>query len=286
MNDQHLNLICRELHIGINQAKASALLLNEGCTVPFIARYRKEATGSLDETVITTIRDRLEQLADLDKRRDAILASLDERGLLTEELTQRISAADKMAVLEDIYLPYRPKRRTRAMIAREKGLEPLAEKLFSQQSFDVGREAARFVDPDKGVVSADEALAGSRDIIAEWINEHAAARAAIRNLSFDKGKVRSKVVRGKEEEGAKFRDYFDWEEDLASAPGHRLLAIFRAEKQGDRVAPDSAFGDCCSGTPEKAIYQGGQPRGRTGFRCLGGQLQAADVPFDGDGGPQ
>ncbi len=232
MDDRHLNLICRELHIGMHQAKASALLLHEGCTVPFIARYRKEATGSLDEIVVAAIRDRLEQLADLDKRRDAIVASLEERGLLTEELAQRIDAADKMAVLEDIYLPYRPKRRTRAMIAREKGLEPFAEKIFAQQSFDVEQEAAGFVDPEKGVGSPDEALAGGRDIIAEWINEDAKARAAMRSLSFDKGKVRSKVVRGKEEEGAKFRDYFDWEEDLATAPGHRLLAIFRVEKQG------------------------------------------------------
>jgi protein Tex len=232
MNDDHISLICRELRIDIPQAKASARLLQEGCTVPFIARYRKEATGSLDETVVATIRDRLEQLADLDKRRDAIVASLEERDLLTEDLKKRLLVADKMAVLEDIYLPYRPKRRTRAMIAKERGLEPLAEKLFSQQSFDVAREAACFVAPDKGVESVDDALAGSRDIIAEWINEDAAARAAIRHLSFEKGNVCSKVVRGKEEEGAKFRDYFDWEEDLVRAPGHRLLAIFRAEKQG------------------------------------------------------
>ena len=232
MIDRHIALMSTELALQAHQVRATATLLQEGCTVPFIARYRKEVTGSLDETVITAIRDRMAQLAELDKRRDAILCSLDERGLLTDDLKDRILAADKMAVLEDVYLPYRPKRRTRAMIAREKGLEPLAERIFSQQSFDVRAEAAHFVDPDKSVDSVDDALAGSRDIIAERINEDASARAAMRGLFLSKATVHSKVVRGKEEEGAKFSDYFDWEEDLARAAGHRLLALFRAEHQG------------------------------------------------------
>jgi protein Tex len=232
MQDRHIALMSEELGIQAKQTRAAAALLQEGCTVPFIARYRKEATGSLDETVIAAIRDRLEQLVDLDKRRDAILSSLDERGLLTEELKDRILGAEKMALLEDIYLPFRPKRRTRAIIAREKGLEPLAEKLMAQQSFDVRHEAARFINTDKGVDSPDDALAGGRDIMAEWVNEDAPARAAMRNLFLHKATVQSKVVRGKEEEGAKFRDYFAWEEDFSRAAGHRLLAIFRAEKQG------------------------------------------------------
>ncbi len=200
--------------------------------MPFIARYRKEATGTLDEVAITAIRDRLTQLAELDKRREAILKSLEERELLTDELKAALLAAETMAELEDLYLPYRPKRRTRATVAKEKGLEPLALTLFEQAGADPEAEAAAFVDEAKGVATVEDALAGARDIIAEIVNEDAAARAALRDLFARKGVVTSKVVTGKEAEGAKYRDYFEWSEPVASVPSHRLLAMRRGEKEG------------------------------------------------------
>jgi protein Tex len=232
LHENHVRRIAHELAIQVNQVRSVAELLDDGCTVPFIARYRKEATGSLDEVYAATIRDRLEQLAVLEKRRESILKSLEERGLLTEELKHNVMESDSMAELEDIYLPYRPKRRTRASIARERGLEELANKLFSQGSFHPANEALRFIDPEKGVESAEEALAGSRDILAEKINEDSGVRSAIRKLFLDRALVRSKVIVGKEAEGSRFRDYFDCSEKLSAAPGHRLLAMFRGEREG------------------------------------------------------
>ena len=220
-----------ELGIASGRVGAVVSFLDEGATVPFIARYRKEATGSLDEVTITAIRDRIARLKDLDDRRDSILASLEERGLLTDELKERILAAATMTELEDIYLPFRPKRRTRATIAREKGLEPLAELIFEQSPLDLDAAAEQYVDPEKGVDTIGDALAGARDIIAEWISEDHAAREKMRKLFAEKGIFRSKVVTGKEEEGAKYRDYFDWEELLSSAPSHRILAMRRGEKE-------------------------------------------------------
>ncbi|MFZ4437456.1 MAG: Tex family protein [Syntrophales bacterium] len=224
--------IAAELHIGNAQVSATAQLLGEGATVPFIARYRKEATGTLDEVQITDIRDRLAQLEELDKRREAILKSLTERQLLTDELAAKIAAAETLAVLEDIYLPFRPKRRTRATIAREKGLEPLAQQIFAQaEAFDPLAAAAAFVDPEKGVASAEEALAGARDIIAEWVNENDQARARMREFFTAKAVFQSKVIPGKETDGSRYRDYFDWEESAAKAPSHRVLAMRRGEKE-------------------------------------------------------
>jgi uncharacterized protein len=223
--------IADELGVEIKQVSAVAQLLAEGCTVPFIARYRKESAGSLDEVGITTIRDRLEQLAELNKRREAILKSLEERELLTEDLKGTILAAESMAELEDIYLQYRPKRRTRAAIAREKGLEPLAEQIYGQGSFDPTIEAQRFVDPDKGVLTGEHALAGARDIIAEKINEDPVVRVATRRLFLEKAQARSRVMAGKESAGSRYQDYFDYHEIISSAPGHRVLAMFRAEKE-------------------------------------------------------
>jgi uncharacterized protein len=224
--------IAAELHIGNAQVSATAQLLGEGATVPFIARYRKEATGTLDEVQITDIRDRLAQLEELDKRREAILKSLTERQLLTDELAAKIAAAGTLAVLEDIYLPFRPKRRTRATIAREKGLEPLAQQIFAQaEAFDPLAAAAAFVDPEKGVASAEEALAGARDIIAEWVNENDQARARMREFFSAKAVFQSKVIPGKETDGSRYRDYFDWEESAAKAPSHRVLAMRRGEKE-------------------------------------------------------
>ncbi len=232
MDERHVSKIASELGLAAGQIQATAGLIAEGGTIPFIARYRKEATGSLDEVQITTIRDRLEHLAELDKRREAILKSLQERELLTEELQQKILAAETLSVLEDIYLPFRPKRRTRATVARERGLEPLAQILFAQEERDALSETAPFIDPEKSVSSAEDALAGARDIIAEWVSEDQAARAALRDLFVSRGVFRSKVVLGKEEEGNKFRDYFSWEEPVPQVPSHRILAMRRGEKEG------------------------------------------------------
>ncbi|MHC4884969.1 MAG: Tex family protein [Planctomycetota bacterium] len=226
-------IIAVELSIRENQVAAVAALLEEGSTVPFIARYRKEATGSLDEVAIAAIRDRLEQLAELDKRRDAILKSLTERELLTDKLAAAIAAADSLSLLEDIYLPYRPKRRTRATIAREKGLEPLAIQLLAQEaSCNPEEAAASFVNAEKGVESNEEALAGARDIIAETINEDSTTRARLRETFAESATLASKLVKKKESEAAKFRDYFEWEEGALKAPSHRVLAMLRGEDEG------------------------------------------------------
>jgi len=233
MTDKYFIAIAQELNIKPDQVAATAGLLSEEATVPFIARYRKEATGSLDEVAIAAIRDRLIQMEELDKRRESILKSLHERNLLTDELKQRVLAADTMSVLEDVYLPYRPKRRTRATIAREKGLEPLASAVFAQDGqTDPLKHAASFVDADKGVDSLEDAIAGARDIIAEWVSEDQAARAKMRALYLEKGVFSAKVMTGKEATGAKYRDYFDWEEAMARVPSHRMLAVRRGEKEG------------------------------------------------------
>ncbi|MDH5297714.1 MAG: RNA-binding transcriptional accessory protein [Desulfobulbaceae bacterium] len=225
---QHQEIIAQELKIKTGQVAAVATLLADGGTVPFIARYRKEVTGLLDETQITAVRDRLLQLAELDKRRLAIIASLTERDLLDRKLHQALLAAPTLATLEDIYLPHRPKRRIRSIIAREKGLEPLARAIFQGQGT---LAPEKFIDPPRGVAIVDEALAGARDIIAEWINEDAAARAGLRQLFAGKGLLISKVVKKNEEAGSKFRDYFDWQEPAAKAPSHRLLAMLRGENE-------------------------------------------------------
>jgi protein Tex len=231
MKEAHIPKIAQELGLTPKQVQATAELLNEEATVPFIARYRKEATGSLDEVAITAVRDRLNQLMELEKRREVILKSLEERGHLTDELKERILSAETLVVLEDIYLPYRPKRRTRATIAKEKGLEPLAQELFAQDEMDPLAEAAAFVDPEKGVDSAEDALAGARDIIAEWVNEDQTARARMRDFYSSKAVFKSKVVPEKEAEGIKYKDYFDWEEPVNRAPSHRILAMRRGEKE-------------------------------------------------------
>ncbi len=231
MINKYSNVIAAELGIRPQQVSAVITLIGEGATVPFIARYRKEATGSLDEVVITNIRDRIIQLKDLDKRREAILKSIDEQGKLTPELKKKIDAAETMATLEDIYLPYKPKRKTRASMARDKGLEPLAQWLMAQKSSNIHEEAAKFIDPEKGVENEEEALKGARDIIAEVINEDADIRARVRKLCMKEGVIRSKVIKGKEEAGVKYKDYFEWKEPVARVPSHRLLAMRRGEKE-------------------------------------------------------
>lgn len=221
--------IARELHIKTNQVMAVTDLLQQGNTVPFIARYRKEATGLLDEVQITAIRDRQLQLAELEKRRQAIIASLSERDLLDDTLHQALAAAADMTTLEDLYLPHRPKRRTRGSIAREKGLEPLAQTIFRQDRHLL--ETQRYLDLTKDVTTIEDALAGARDIIAEWINEDAKARSALRHLFVNKAVIVSKVVKKNEAAGSTFRDYFAWQEPAARAPGHRLLAMLRGENE-------------------------------------------------------
>ena len=223
MDETHIERIATELSLSPKQVEAVALLFTEGATIPFIARYRKEATQSLDEVAITSIRNRLEQLAELDSRRDAIFRSLEERGLLAEELKEKLLAAETMVVLEDLYLPFRPKRRTRATVARERGLEPLAQRLFSQDEIDPVNqdplaEAEAYVNVEKEVSSGAEALAGARDIIAEWISEDAAARAKMRDFFLKTARFRSKVIPEKEKEGIKYRDYYEWEEPVEAAP--------------------------------------------------------------------
>ncbi len=230
-DNPHIAKISGELGLRAEQVEAVAVLLGEEATVPFIARYRKERTGSLDEVAITAIRDRIGQLRELDKRRTSILASLKDRALLTDELESQINDAETMTVLEDIYLPYRPKRRTRATVAREKSLEPLAERIYGQEDMDLETEAAAFVVPEKEVASVEEALSGARDIMAEWINEDSTARSALRQLFHEKAVIRSSVVEEKETSGIKFRDYFDWTEPAVKAPSHRVLAIRRGEKE-------------------------------------------------------
>ena len=227
----HYKKIANELSIAEKQVNATAALLDEGATVPFISRYRKEATGTLDEVQVTAIRDRLLQLRELDKRREAILKSLTELGKLTRELEKLVNEAETMVALEDIYLPYRPKRKTRATAAREKGLQPLADALFAQNRMDVEAEAAKYIEEEKGVATIEEALAGARDIIAEQVCEHAEARTKIRNLFVEKGTFESKVIKGKEEAGIKYKDYFEWTEPVKTAPSHRILAMRRGEKE-------------------------------------------------------
>jgi protein Tex len=228
----HFNIIAAELSVAINQVSATVELLDEGGTVPFISRYRKEMTGSLDEVQVAFVRDRITQLRELDKRREAILKSIAEQGKLTPEIEAKISAANTMAELEDLYLPYKPKRRTRATMAREKGLEPLALLLFSQNKIDVFAEAALYISEEKEVKTADEAIAGAKDIIAEMINENKEARTKIRSLFLNTALISSKVITGKETEGIKYKDYFDWKEPIKKVPSHRLLAMRRGEKEG------------------------------------------------------
>jgi uncharacterized protein len=191
----------------------------------------KEVTGSLDEVQVAAIRDRIQQLRELDKRREAILKSIEEQGKLSPDLEEKINAAETMAVLEDLYLPYKPKRRTKATIAREKGLEPLASKIFEQGAFDVEEEAKKYIDIEKEVNTLEEALQGARDIIAEWINENVELRKKMRDLFIEEGQFVSKVIPGKEQEAIKYKDYFDWTEPIKSAPSHRILAMRRGEKE-------------------------------------------------------
>ncbi|MDB5138336.1 MAG: RNA-binding transcriptional accessory protein [Mucilaginibacter sp.] len=255
----HNKKIATELSIAEKQVSETLALLDEGATVPFISRYRKEVTGSLDEVQVAAIRDRAQQLRDLDKRREAILKSLTDMSKLTPELEKQINEAETMVLLEDIYLPYRPKRKTRATTAREKGLQPLADLLMEQRRADLETEAAKYIDEEKGVKTMEEALAGARDIIAEFISEQAEVRTQMRNLFIEKGVFQSKVVEGKEQDGIKYRDYFDWSEPVKSVPSHRILAMRRGEKEEILWLDIKPAGEEAIDLLEKAFIIGNNP---------------------------
>ncbi|MEO1054207.1 MAG: Tex family protein [Bacteroidota bacterium] len=241
MQESNIHKIAGELNLKNNQVNAVVELLDEGATMPFISRYRKERTGSLDEVEITQIRDRITQLRELDKRREAILASLEKQEKLTPELEKAIKEAETMAKLEDIYLPYKPKRKTKASVAREKGLEPLAKVIFEQGNINTSEEASKYVNEAKEVANEEAALQGARDIIAEWINEDAELRSKMREVFLKEGIITAKIIKGKEAEAQKYKDYFEWEEPIAKAPSHRVLAMRRGEKEmflALDIAPD------------------------------------------------
>jgi len=232
-------LIAERLGINIRQIANTITLLEEGATVPFISRYRKEMTGSLDEVAIGNIKDAKEQLDEIDKRKVTILKTIEEQELLTPELQSKIEQCYDLNELEDIYLPFKPKRRTRATVAREKGLEPLAKLIIKQFENDPENRALQFL--NDAVPDVSEALAGARDIIAEWINENQSARTIVRNQFAREAVISSHVAKGKETDGIKFSNYFDSDELLKRCPSHRLLAMRRGEKEGFLklgIAPD------------------------------------------------
>jgi len=232
MRETLIMTVATQTGVTPRQIEAVKSLLDEGATIPFIARYRKEKTGALNEVVLSEIRDGLERLAALDSRRSTILKSLEEQNVLTAQVRSSIESVMTMAELEDVYLPYRPKRRTRATIAKEKGLEPLAKLILMQEIADPAHEAITFVNIEKGVGSVNDALAGARDIIAERVNEDGKARWTIRRLFHMEAVIQSSVAKGKEIEGIKYSNYFDWQEPVTRAPSHRMLAMLRGEKEG------------------------------------------------------
>ena len=231
-NNQFSLQIAKEMDLAPNHVANVVKLLNEGATIPFIARYRKEMTGTMNEEVVAAIQKRLEQLVELLKRKESVIASIREQEKLTPELEQKILDAATMQEVEDLYLPYKPKRRTRAAMAREKGLEPLAAQLMAQNVDEVERLAARYVNATKGVATVEEALQGAKDIMAEWVSEHINGRNRIRKLFHTTGEISATVIKGKELEGKTYQQYFDFSEPIAKAPSHRILALFRAEEEG------------------------------------------------------
>ncbi|MCQ2284054.1 MAG: RNA-binding transcriptional accessory protein [Bacteroidales bacterium] len=241
MTRNYAKIIAEELHLTEEQVKNTLELLDSGATIPFVARYRKEATGSLDEVQIGQIKELHTRYVEIDKRRAAILDSIREQEKLTPELEAKINQAVTMSELEDLYLPYRPKRKTRASVAVEKGLEPLAKIIIAQQQIEMHQTAMRFVNADKGVRNVEEALAGARDIIAENISENVSVRAKLRNSFRQYSRITTKLIRDKVDEGEKYRMYYDANEFLPKAPSHRILAMFRGEEEGIlrlSIAPD------------------------------------------------
>ena len=242
MSEQNYALrIAQALQLTEEQVQNTLNLLETGATIPFISRYRKEVTGSLDEVQIGNIKDLYAKWLELDKRRAAILDSIAEQGKLTPELRKQIEEAESMSVLEDLYLPYRPKRKTRASVAIEKGLQPLSKLLWAQRQLDLQREAARFVSKEKGVNSVEEALSGARDIIAEKVSENPNIRARLRDTFLRYSRISTQQIPDRIDEDEKYRIYYHAEELLAKAPSHRILAMFRGEEEGIlrlHIAPD------------------------------------------------
>lgn len=224
------NLIAEQTGISAPQIQNTLELLDEGATIPFISRYRKERTGSLDEVAIAAIKESYHKFKELEKRKATILKTIEEQDALTSELKERIENCYDSTELEDIYLPYKPKRKTRASKAKELGLEPLAKIIMKQAEKDVENRATQFLSDE--VPNVEAAIQGARDIVAEWINENKTAREIVRNTFYHKSLITSKLIKGKEEEGAKYRDYFDWSEPLKKCPSHRFLAMQRGEKEG------------------------------------------------------
>lgn len=260
MTKNYAKIIAEELHLTEEQVSNTLELLNGGATIPFVARYRKEATGSLDEVQIGEIKEMHAKLIEIDKRRAVILDSITEQGKLTDELAQKIEQATSMSELEDLYLPYRPKRKTRASVAVEKGLEPLAKIIIAQQPIDMHKTAARFVNADKGVASVEEALAGARDIIAENISENVSVRSRLRSTFRQHSRITTKLIRDKVDEGEKYRMYYDANEFLPKAPSHRILAMLRGEEEGIlrlSIAPDE----------EKTLYMLKRALIKNGSNC-------------------
>jgi len=230
MKPEYFKIIADSLGIKEIQVKNTLGLFEQGATIPFISRYRKEATGSLDEVQIADVKKQLDKLIEMDNRRETILKTIEEQGKLTPELRKQIEKANTITQLEDIYLPYKPKKKTRASVAREKGLEPLAELIIQQKNIDLELEAEKFI--NDSVENIDEALQGARDIIAEQINEDAKARSEVRFLFEREAIIKSKLVKGKEEIGEKYKDYFSFEEPLKKCAAHRILAMQRGENEG------------------------------------------------------
>jgi uncharacterized protein len=228
----YARLIAAELHLSFDHIINTLNLFTGGATVPFIARYRKEMTGTMNEEVIVAVQKRFQQLVALDKRREAIIESINEQEKMTPELLKALQEATTIQDIEDIYLPYKPKRRTRATIAKEKGLEPLASLILNQTITNLSVKALQFVNESKGVPDAEQALEGARDIIAEWVSENKTGRDRIRSIYHRSSSITSAVLKGKEQEGQTYQNYFDWNESLHTAPSHRILALFRGETEG------------------------------------------------------
>ncbi len=230
METNYIDIISREIRLAPWQVKNTLHLLEEGATIPFVSRYRKEATGSLDEVMIAAITDLYRKLTEIDKRRETILHSIEEQGMLTPELKEKIIGTTSLTELEDLYLPFKPKKRTRASIARNKGLEPLAIRIIKQTEPAISATAEKFLSDE--VKSVEDALQGARDIIAEWVSENLHARNALRSHFSAGAFITASMVKGKDQEGIKYKDYFEYSESLQHCPSHRILAVFRGEEEG------------------------------------------------------
>ena len=256
---KNIQKIAEQLELKVSQVAAVVKLLQEDATIPFIARYRKETTGSLDEIAVQAIQELLNQLLELDQRRAVIIKSLENQGKLSDELQNAVMQVRTLTELEDIYLPFKPKRRTKGMIAREKGLEPLATEILEQKGLDPQTMAETFIEPEKGVACLTDALEGAGHIIAEIINEDPHIRALIRQLYLDKGEFITTVVEDKAKEGAKFKDYFNWHEPVSTAPSHRVLAMRRGEKEDILNLNITPPRDDAIATIEKEYLKGSGP---------------------------